>query len=68
MGDAIEQGILALLGAALDRPCLSDSQERLSCKFPCSRKGFFMDIQTLETWLWDAACVIRGPLDEWTDR
>jgi len=22
-----------------------------------------MDIQTLETWLWDAACVIRGPLD-----
>lgn len=22
-----------------------------------------MDIQTLETWLWDAACAIRGPLD-----
>lgn len=22
-----------------------------------------MDIQTLETWLWDAACVIRGPVD-----
>ncbi len=22
-----------------------------------------MDTQTLETWLWDAACVIRGPLD-----
>ena len=22
-----------------------------------------MDIQTLENWLWDAACVIRGPLD-----
>ncbi|MDW8328332.1 MAG: type I restriction-modification system subunit M N-terminal domain-containing protein [Anaerolineales bacterium] len=22
-----------------------------------------MDIQTLETWLWDAACAIRGPVD-----
>ncbi len=22
-----------------------------------------LDISTLETWLWDAACVIRGPLD-----
>lgn len=22
-----------------------------------------IDIQTLETWLWDAACVIRGPVD-----
>lgn len=22
-----------------------------------------MEIQTLETWLWDAACAIRGPLD-----
>ncbi|GIW52492.1 MAG: hypothetical protein KatS3mg081_1847 [Gemmatimonadales bacterium] len=22
-----------------------------------------MDLQTLETWLWDAACVIRGPVD-----
>lgn len=22
-----------------------------------------LDISTLEGWLWDAACVIRGPLD-----
>ncbi len=22
-----------------------------------------MDIQTLETWLWDSACAVRGPLD-----
>jgi len=22
-----------------------------------------LDISTLETWLWDAACQIRGPLD-----
>ncbi|MBC7092911.1 type I restriction-modification system subunit M N-terminal domain-containing protein, partial [Candidatus Bipolaricaulota bacterium] len=22
-----------------------------------------MDCQTLETWLWDAACAIRGPVD-----
>lgn len=22
-----------------------------------------LDIQPLETWLWDAACVIRGPVD-----
>lgn len=22
-----------------------------------------LDITTLETWLWDAACAIRGPLD-----
>ena len=22
-----------------------------------------IDIHTLETWLWDAACVIRGPVD-----
>jgi len=22
-----------------------------------------LDITTLETWLWDAACVIRGPVD-----
>jgi len=22
-----------------------------------------MDINTLENWLWDAACSIRGPLD-----
>jgi hypothetical protein len=22
-----------------------------------------LDIQTLETWLWDAACAIRGPVD-----
>jgi type I restriction enzyme M protein len=22
-----------------------------------------MDVQTLETWLWDAACAIRGPVD-----
>ncbi|MBM3302483.1 MAG: type I restriction-modification system subunit M N-terminal domain-containing protein, partial [Deltaproteobacteria bacterium] len=22
-----------------------------------------LDLPTLETWLWDAACVIRGPLD-----
>ncbi|MBC7236599.1 MAG: type I restriction-modification system subunit M N-terminal domain-containing protein, partial [Chloroflexi bacterium] len=22
-----------------------------------------MDIQTLETWLWEAACAIRGPVD-----
>jgi type I restriction enzyme M protein len=22
-----------------------------------------MDITTLENWLWDAACAIRGPLD-----
>src|SRR5579883_2860539 len=22
-----------------------------------------MDIQTLETWLWDSACTVRGPLD-----
>jgi type I restriction enzyme M protein len=22
-----------------------------------------MDLQTLQTWLWDAACVIRGPVD-----
>ena len=23
----------------------------------------FLDVQALETWLWDAACQIRGPLD-----
>lgn len=22
-----------------------------------------LDVSTLETWLWDAACQIRGPLD-----
>lgn len=22
-----------------------------------------LDIQTLETWLWDAACTIRGPVE-----
>jgi type I restriction enzyme M protein len=22
-----------------------------------------LDISTLETWLWDAACAIRGPVD-----
>jgi type I restriction enzyme M protein len=22
-----------------------------------------MDLSTLETWLWDAACAIRGPVD-----
>jgi type I restriction-modification system DNA methylase subunit len=22
-----------------------------------------LDIKTLETWLWDAACSIRGPID-----
>ncbi len=22
-----------------------------------------MDLKTLETWLWDAACAIRGPVD-----
>ncbi|GBC92425.1 Type I restriction enzyme EcoKI M protein [bacterium HR15] len=25
--------------------------------------GLFLDIQTLENWLWDAACAIRGPVD-----
>jgi len=22
-----------------------------------------LDMSTLETWLWDAACIIRGPVD-----
>src|SRR5438105_15733389 len=26
-------------------------------------KGRKLDVSALESWLWDAACVIRGPLD-----
>jgi type I restriction enzyme M protein len=26
-------------------------------------QGMSMDITTLENWLWEAACSIRGPLD-----
>jgi type I restriction enzyme M protein len=25
--------------------------------------GKTLDVSTLETWLWEAACQIRGPLD-----
>ncbi|MEJ5349870.1 MAG: class I SAM-dependent DNA methyltransferase [Desulfosoma sp.] len=28
-----------------------------------SKRGWIMDVTTLETWLWDAACAIRGPVD-----
>jgi type I restriction enzyme M protein len=28
-----------------------------------SRNSINLDVSALETWLWDAACEIRGPLD-----
>ena len=30
--------------------------------FP-KEKGRTLDVSALESWLWEAACVIRGPLD-----
>ena len=28
-----------------------------------SQNNHTLDITTLENWLWEAACVVRGPLD-----